>query len=536
MKFPFQGIRARITGGVLVIVLLGLASTAHSLFRNYYVKEAANSIAVGWLPAIDNLGKMKGLVAEHFLLVHLHLSESSSGDSAAFFKDLKTVEQKLAMATEVYAAALENYPPGQEALGQAEKQLYADYVRMRDLYMAATARGLAALAPAANPEARALARSDYLAQSPAAFRQAYAAMDAILDFNFKGATGDAVDVGVKVAGVEHAMVLALGLIVIVGALLMWLIPRSVLPPLERAVTLAQRIAAGDLTHVLAAKGDGEVARLLKSLRDMQANLVTVVANVRRGSESLASSSSEIAQGNDDLSRRTESQASALQQTAANMEQLSATVKTNADNARHANQLALSASQIAVQGGEVVAEVVRTMQDIDQASSRIGDITAVIDGIAFQTNILALNAAVEAARAGEHGRGFAVVASEVRLLAGRSADAAKEIKSLIANSVERVQQGTNLVDNAGSTMLQVVSAIKRVTALMGEISAASGEQNAGVRQVLDAVTQMDQVTQQNAALVEEIAAAANQLRHQASDLVQTVAVFKLDTSTSMATAS
>ncbi len=249
--------------------------------------------------------------------------------------------------------------------------------------------------------------------------------------------------------------------------------------------------------------------------------------MRNSSDSIATGSAQIASGNADLSQRTEEQASALEETAASMEQLGSTVKANADSAREANQLAISASTVAIQGGEVVGQVVETMKGINDSSKRIADIISVIDGIAFQTNILALNAAVEAARAGEQGRGFAVVASEVRSLAQRSAEAAKEIKVLITASVERVEQGTTLVGQAGTTMVEVVSSIKRVTDIMGEISAASTEQSAGVSQVGEAVSQMDQVTQQNAALVEESAAAAESLKSQAQQLVQAVAVFKIN---------
>ncbi|WP_180128657.1 methyl-accepting chemotaxis protein [Rhodoferax sp. BLA1] len=306
----------------------------------------------------------------------------------------------------------------------------------------------------------------------------------------------------------------------------WSISRGIAKGIDMASTAAQRFGEGDLSQALPQDGKDEIAHLLQALSRMQASLIGVVQRVRQGSESVATASSEIAQGNHDLSSRTESQASALQETAASMEELSSTVKQNADNARQANQLALSASTVAVQGGEVVAQVVDTMKGINEASRKISDIISVIDGIAFQTNILALNAAVEAARAGEQGRGFAVVASEVRSLAGRSAEAAKEIKILINNSVERVEQGTALVDQAGTTMTEVVTSIKRVTDLMGEISAASTEQSQGVSQVGEAVTQMDQATQQNAALVEEMAAAASSLRSQAQELVSTVAVFKL----------
>ena len=289
------------------------------------------------------------------------------------------------------------------------------------------------------------------------------------------------------------------------------------------------IAQGNLSTGI--QNTGSADSLMGVMIQMNTSLRTLVGRVRDSAAGIAIASTEIAQGDNDLSARTESQASALQETAASMEQLGSAVKQNADNARQANQLAMKASTVAVQGGDVVAQVVDTMKGINEASRKISDIIGVIDGIAFQTNILALNAAVEAARAGEQGRGFAVVASEVRSLAGRSAEAAKEIKALISASVERVEQGTTLVDQAGTTMNEVVTSIKRVTDIMGEISAASNEQSLGVSQVGEAVTQMDQATQQNAALVEEIAAAASSLKSQAEELVQTVAVFKLGDSDS-----
>jgi methyl-accepting chemotaxis protein-1 (serine sensor receptor) len=305
-----------------------------------------------------------------------------------------------------------------------------------------------------------------------------------------------------------------------------LLIRGVSHSLTQAIDAANDVAQGELRHAIQVDGKDEVAQLLYSLSDMQESLVNLVASVRQGSESVSNAATEIAAGNHDLSARTESQASALEETAASMEELSSTVKQNADNARQANQLAQSASTVAVKGGEVVSQVVGTMQEINDSSRKIADIISVIDGIAFQTNILALNAAVEAARAGEQGRGFAVVASEVRSLAGRSAEAAKEIKELINASVSRVEQGTALVDQAGHTMEEIVRAIQRVTDIMGEISAASTEQSQGVTQVGEAVTSMDHATQQNAALVEEMAAAASGLKTQAQGLVQTVAVFKL----------
>ncbi|MBV7420207.1 MCP four helix bundle domain-containing protein [Comamonas sp. CMM03] len=320
-----------------------------------------------------------------------------------------------------------------------------------------------------------------------------------------------------VAGMAASVVLAL--------LCAWLVTRAVTRPASQAVQVARRIAQGDLAEAVPQGGKDEMGALLNALSAMRDSLGEVVEHVRHNAESVATASSEIAQGNSDLSSRTEEQASALQQTAAAMAQLGSTVRQNAESARQANQLAMSASTVAVQGGEVVGEVVSTMRGINDSSHKIADIIGVIDGIAFQTNILALNAAVEAARAGEQGRGFAVVAGEVRTLAQRSAEAAKQIKLLIDESVQRVQTGSQLVDRAGATMTEVVGAIRRVTDLVGEITAASAEQSEGVSQVADAITQMDTATQQNAALVEESAAAADSLQRQSGDLVQAVARFR-----------
>jgi methyl-accepting chemotaxis protein len=332
---------------------------------------------------------------------------------------------------------------------------------------------------------------------------------------------------------QWAQSIGAALAVALGMALAFLVTRSIVGPVQQAAASTRHIAEGDLTTEIPARGSDEVAQLLQSLAAMQHNLAQIVSRVRRGSDAVSTASAEIAQGNHDLSARTETQASALQETAASMEELSSTVRQNADNARQANQLAQSASTVAVQGGEVVAQVVDTMKGINDASKKIADIISVIDGIAFQTNILALNAAVEAARAGEQGRGFAVVAGEVRSLASRSAEAAKEIKQLITDSVGRVEQGTALVDRAGATMNEVVASIRRVTDIMGEISAASSEQSQGVAQVGEAITSMDQTTQQNAALVEEMAAAASSLKSQAQELVQTVAVFRLGGDTGQA---
>ena len=308
-----------------------------------------------------------------------------------------------------------------------------------------------------------------------------------------------------------------------------LIVRSITLPVKKAIAVADAVAAGDLTSHIEIESTNETGHLLRALKTMNDNLVDLVSKVHTGTDQILTASGEIASGNSDLSHRTEEQASSIEETASSMEELNSTVKQNADNARQANQLAVGASEVAMKGGTVVSQVVHTMSAINESSNKIVDIISVIDGIAFQTNILALNAAVEAARAGEQGRGFAVVATEVRTLAQRSAAAAKEIKELINDSVIKVEEGTRLVDEAGATMNEIVSAVKRVTDIMGEISTASQEQSSGISQINQAVTQMDEVTQQNAALVEEAAAATESMKEQAQALTQAISYFKLSDS-------
>lgn len=328
---------------------------------------------------------------------------------------------------------------------------------------------------------------------------------------------------------NELLVLLLAMAAVTIAMLMgatWSVSRALRLRASYAAAAANRVRDGDLSVTLEDAAKDELSPLLLAMGDMQSALARIVSTVRSNAEGVSTASAEISQGNNDLSGRTEQQASALEQTAASMEELGSTVRHNADSAKQASQLATKASRVAIAGGEVVSQVVDTMKGINASSRKISDIIGVIDGIAFQTNILALNAAVEAARAGEQGRGFAVVASEVRSLAQRSAEAAKEIKSLISASVERVEHGTLLVDRAGATMVEVVDSIQRVTEIVAEISSASQEQSMGVSQVGEAVTQMDQATQQNAALVEQSAAAASSLKAQAQSLVQAVAVFHL----------
>ncbi len=369
-------------------------------------------------------------------------------------------------------------------------------------------------------------RAIFVGPAGVAFRAANKALDDLITINNKGSQTAAEHATATYEQGRIQLVVGLVAMVAMSVAIAVMLAGNLSRRARLCADAAGRMAQGDLSQSTTAPGKDELAQMLQALEAMREHLRMTVGSVRHNAEAVATASAEISQGNQDLSGRTESQASALEQTAASMEQLGSTVQQNADSARQANQLAKNAAMVAVQGGQVVDQVVTTMKGINESSRKISDIISVIDGIAFQTNILALNAAVEAARAGEQGRGFAVVASEVRSLAGRSAEAAREIKNLIGTSVERVEQGTALVDQAGSTMAEIVDAIQRVTDIMGEISAASVEQASGVTQVGQSVTQMDQVTQQNAALVEEMAAAAGSLKKQAEDLVRGVSAFRL----------
>jgi methyl-accepting chemotaxis protein len=352
------------------------------------------------------------------------------------------------------------------------------------------------------------------------------ALQGLIDSQVDGMRGFAADAAAQARSATITMTALAAAATLLATALGFAITRSITRPIARAVELARTVAAGDLSARIEVTSRDETGQLLAALRAMIESLVAVVGKVRHSSDCIATGSSQIATGNADLSQRTEEQASNLQQTAASMEQLTATVRNNSDTARQATQLAGSAATAATQGGTVVDQVVATMGDIDASSRKIAEIIGVIDGIAFQTNILALNAAVEAARAGEQGRGFAVVAGEVRSLAQRSAEAAKQIKGLISDSVDKVQAGTQQVAAAGRAMSDIVAQVRRVNDLIGEISAATLEQTQGIGQVGDAVSQLDQVTQQNAALVEESAAAAESLSQQAVRLVEAVGVFRL----------
>jgi methyl-accepting chemotaxis protein len=367
------------------------------------------------------------------------------------------------------------------------------------------------------------------------FLQAEKSLNKISGLNEAIAHANVKDGAAAVVSAELWMVVAALASAAVAVACAMVIARAITAPINQAVKVAQTVAAGDLTSRIEVTTTEETGQLLQALKDMNDSLVKIVGEVRGGTDTIATASSQIASGNQDLSSRTEEQASSLEETASSMEELTSTVRQNSDNAQQANTLAASASDVAQKGGAVVARVVETMDSINESSKKIVDIISVIDGIAFQTNILALNAAVEAARAGEQGRGFAVVASEVRNLAQRSAAAAKEIKVLIGDSVAKVGVGSKLVGEAGSTMGEVVASVQRVTDIMVEISLATQEQSSGIDQINIAISQMDQVTQQNSALVEEAAAAAESLQDQASKLAQAVSVFKLDAAYAAASA-
>ncbi|EJN07165.1 methyl-accepting chemotaxis protein [Herbaspirillum sp. YR522] len=480
------------------------------------VNQASTDIAQNWLPTIKTAQILQASLPRMRISELQMITAQQESDRSDAEKAIKTRLETLAKQRLAYEKQISE--PEEKAIYEQFGKTFAAYVEVD--------KQLTALAQAdKNEEARAL----FKGESNKLFRTMNDQLDGIVKVNDDGSARSDQSADNTFASARAWIVGLLAAIVVIAFALAVAVARIVSRPLNDAVEVAQRVAQGDLTVDIRATSTDETGMLMHSLRAMNDSLQRIVGEVRTGTDTISMASQEIATGNLDLSSRTEQQAGSLEETASAMEELTATVKQNADNARQANQLAVSASEIATQGGEVVGQVVQTMGSINESSKKIVDIISVIDGIAFQTNILALNAAVEAARAGEQGRGFAVVASEVRSLAQRSASAAKEIKGLIDDSVEKVGVGSQLVERAGSTMSEVVASVRRVTDIVGEITSASHEQSTGLDEINRAITQMDEVTQQNAALVEEAAAAAQSLQDQAGKLTQVVSVFKLERS-------
>jgi methyl-accepting chemotaxis protein len=506
-------IGVRLSLGFLAILALTVVVGAVSIDRLAAVNDATADIATNWLPATRELGAVKAAVNAERRAEAMIAVARAADVVAAETKSLETAKGQAVAAWDAYVRTVAT--PEERALANAASHA-------AEAYREGQARTLALARGTDENAAFAL----YTGENRPKFSALVAALDQCIAFQAKGS-----DAAYKTSQDHFAStrILVIGLLaaaVAIGTLLGWRLTRAITVPVGQAVQLAETVAAGDLSSHIEVTRRDEIGQLLGALMRMNGNLARIVGDVRKASDSIATGSTQIASGNADLSQRTEEQASNLQQTAASMEELTVTVRHNADSAQQARQLAGTAQLAADQGGEVVGRVVATMQEIADSSKRIADIIGVIDGIAFQTNILALNAAVEAARAGEQGRGFAVVAGEVRTLARRSSEAAREIRGLIGASVERVEQGTSLVGEAGRSIEAIVQQVKRVNDLVGEISAASIQQTAGIDQIGDAVTQLDQVTQQNAALVEESAAAAESLRHQAQHMAEAVSVFRI----------
>ncbi|WP_051293751.1 methyl-accepting chemotaxis protein [Pseudoduganella violaceinigra] len=514
---------------LVAVMLLALAVLGMSGYRGISnVGASVNEIGIVRLPSIYGLLVMsEGQTAIDKATLQTAIFENDYKAQAMFAQVAKARDAAWAKAM----SGWKKYEP----LPQTDEEavLWKQFVGEWEAWKAADAKlgGTVSSLAGNSDEAKqkelfAQFFQQYHASEPL-FAKAEQTLNKIIDLNDRVAT-DSIKSGAEaVVSAERAMVVTVLAAMALAIVIAWYIAMAITRPIEAAVKVAQTVAAGDLTSDIPVETREETGQLLQALKDMNGSLIRVVGQVRKGTNTIAGATSEIASGNMDLSSRTEEQASSLEETASSMEELTSTVRHNSDNALQANQLAKTASAVAAKGGEVVARVVETMDSINESSSKIVDIISVIDGIAFQTNILALNAAVEAARAGEQGRGFAVVASEVRNLAQRSAAAAKEIKQLIGDSVEKVGAGSKLVGEAGATMGEVVTSVQRVTDIISEISLATQEQSSGIDQINTAISQMDHVTQQNAALVEEAAAASAALEEQAARLMDVVSVFKLD---------
>jgi methyl-accepting chemotaxis protein len=499
------------------MLLMTLVLGAVALQRTASIRDASEDMATNWLPSIKELAEVRNLANRIRRAESDHLISRTDADREKIGKQIEELKPELEKHIKAYAPMAT--PAEVPGLQEVERRKNA-WLAVQPTLLKLSSGG-ARTADQARELLRGESRTEFEAMAKA--------ISGLVQLNNDGSAASVGAARTAYASAKFWTLAICASALLAACVMGFLIVRSVKRLLGcepgEAAALAQRVADGDLSAPIALR-PGDTQSLMAAMKRMQESLTRIVSGVRNNADGVAVASAQIAQGNNDLSSRTEEQASALQQTAASMKQLAGTVRQNADNAAQGNQLAQEASTVAMRGGDVVHQVVETMKGINDSSRKIADIIAVIDGIAFQTNILALNAAVEAARAGEQGRGFAVVADEVRSLAQRCADAAKEIKGLITASVEQVEQGSALVDQAGATMNEVVDSIRRVTELMGEISSATTQQSAGVAQIDQAVNQMDQTTQQNAALVEQSAAAADSLKAQATQLVSAVSVFKV----------
>ncbi|WP_288897812.1 methyl-accepting chemotaxis protein [uncultured Delftia sp.] len=515
MFLRLLSIRTRLIAAFTLLLLLLSTVAAIGSLQIARVQFNANDLGTNWLPSTNVLASIRATANAARRAGLRHVIEEDAQRKRAQEDLLLQAQKSLQSDLAVYEKLVSS---------PEERQLYERMLVLWDAARAAD-RKMVELS-SGGPEQVAQARALATGATAQAFAQLMDVVGQDIALNQEGGR-KATEQAEKD---YHLALYLLGglatLAVSLGAVLAWAITRSITEPLHIAVSVADTVARGDLTASIVVQGRDEPARLLGAMRDMNGKLREIMASIRLSSDSIATGSSEIASGSLDLSQRTEQQASNLEETAASMEELTATVRTNADTAQQASKVASAASASAAEGGQSVALVVHTMQDISQASRKIAEITNVIDAIAFQTNILALNAAVEAARAGEQGRGFAVVASEVRALAQRSGTAAREIKELIGANLEKVEQGTQVATRAGEQMGRIVEQVRSVDTMIGEISSASAEQAVGIRQVGEAVSQLDQMTQQNAALVEQSSAAAGSLEQQAASLAQIVSTFRM----------
>jgi len=509
-------VATRLGGAFGMILVLTAALGVSSIFQLNRVNQTSTELETNWLPSTRIAGDINTATSDFRVAELQHVLSVDEAEMTRYEKELAEIKRNL-------EASIASY---EKLISTAEEQrIFDGFKTSWAEYLAEHAKVVALSRANQNDEAKVLARG----KAQHEFTEACADLVKLSDINAAGGVAASKRGDELFASARWAVIVLVACAVALGVGLAFLISRRLVGQLggepADAVVIAGRIASGDLSVDVPVR-EGDRSSMMFAIEQMRDSLARIVGEVRAGTDTIATASSEIATGSMDLSSRTEEQASALEETASSMEELTSTVKQSADNARQANALAMSASEVASKGGAVVSQVVETMGSINESSKKISDIIGVIDGIAFQTNILALNAAVEAARAGEQGRGFAVVASEVRNLAQRSAAAAKEIKALIGDSVDKVDAGSRLVDQAGETMNDIVESVRRVTDIMSELMSAAQEQTAGIEQINEAVIQMDQVTQQNAALVEEAAAASQSMQEEAANLAQIVSVFEL----------